>query len=55
MAHALDVTQPKPRRSHTKFSPADDDRLRFLVESADHGDWHAISHKMDGKNARRCK
>jgi hypothetical protein len=53
MAQARDATQPL--RSYTKFSPADDDRLRLLVQSTNQCDWNVISDQMNGKNARQCK
>jgi hypothetical protein len=41
----------KPR---VKFSPADDRKLRSLVDAVDTVDWNAVAGEMEGKNPRQC-
>jgi hypothetical protein len=42
-------------RPHQKFSHADDEQLRFLVDAHGTKDWSAIADEMDGRTARQCK
>jgi hypothetical protein len=41
-------------KPHAKFSPADDERLRLLVESSDGADCYANASQMK-KNPRQCR
>jgi hypothetical protein len=49
------LTRKRAFRPHDKFSPADDEQLRFLVEAHGPKNWAAIADEMDGKTARQCK
>jgi hypothetical protein len=42
-------------KPHAKFSPAEDEQLRRLIESSDVLDWHAIADQMCKKNPRQCR
>jgi hypothetical protein len=39
----------------SKFSPAEDEQLRTLVDSIGPTDWCEIADRMPGRNARQCK
>jgi hypothetical protein len=50
--------QGRVSRPHAKFSYADDQKLRSLVDSVDNVDnvdWNAVADEMDGKNPRQCR
>jgi hypothetical protein len=38
-----------------KFTSADDEQLRLLVEQFGDSDWFLISDQMNGRNARQCR
>jgi hypothetical protein len=42
-------------RPHEKFTPADDEKLRSLVETHGTADWLVIAEQMNDKNGRQCK
>jgi hypothetical protein len=51
---------PSPRgqrkfASPVKFTTADDERLRLLVEQFGDSDWSLISDQMNGRNPRQCR
>jgi hypothetical protein len=42
-------------RPHSKFSQADDDRLRMLVDKFGDSDWGVISAQMGARSQRQCR
>jgi hypothetical protein len=47
--------QERAFKPHVKFSPAEDKKLRSLVDSIDNVGWNAVADEMDGKNPRQCR
>jgi hypothetical protein len=50
-----EIPRQRVFRPHNKFSPADDARLRSLIETYGTNDWNLVASHMEGKNHRQCR